>query len=88
MQRVIAPIAALVFALGSATVASASDGVAFEAELHHVSPPAGTCVGGVCEFTSNGYGFTNLMGPVTINVEFTWDFTTTRAPRWSHSCSP
>jgi len=77
MQRFIALIVALLFALGSATAATASDGVAFEAELHHFSPPVGICVDGVCDFESHGYGFTNLMGPVTVDVEFTWDFTTT-----------
>lgn len=77
MKRVIALAAALLLALGSAPGAAAADSVAFEAELHHFSLPAGTCLDDVCDFESHGYGFTNLMGPVTVEVEFTWDLTTT-----------
>ncbi len=76
MKRIIVITAVLLIALGSATAVAAADNVAFEAELHHFSAPAGTCVDGVCDFESHGYGFTNLMGPVTVSVEFTWDFTT------------
>jgi hypothetical protein len=70
-------VVAVLITLGWTTPALAQQTRSFEAELHHFSPPAGTCVDGVCDFVSYGYGFTNLLGPVTVTVEFTWDFTTT-----------
>jgi hypothetical protein len=75
-MRCIVPTAALLLVLASSTVAAAAASAAFEAELHHFSPPTGTCSDGVCEFESHGYGFTNLMGQVTVDAELTWDFTT------------
>lgn len=78
MKRLIATAAvAALITLGWATPVLAHQTRDFEAELHHFSSPAGTCEAGVCDFVTYGYGFTNLMGPVTVSVEFTWDFTTT-----------
>jgi hypothetical protein len=68
--------ASLLLVIASVTTATAAESVTFQGELHHFTPPAGTCDGGVCEYESHGYGFTNLMGSITVDVEFTWDFTT------------
>jgi hypothetical protein len=78
MKRLIATAAvAALITLGWATPVLAQQTRGFEAELHHFSSPAGTCEAGICDFVTYGYGFTNLMGPVMVSVEFTWDFTTT-----------
>jgi hypothetical protein len=77
MKRIIITVAAVLMALGGASPALAQQTRVFQAELHHFSVPAGTCVDGVCDFESHGYGFTNLMGSVTVSAELTWDFNTT-----------
>jgi hypothetical protein len=78
MKRLMATaVVAVLITLGWATPTLAQQIRNFEAELHQFSPPVGPCVDGVCDFKSYGYGFTNLLGPVTVTVEFTWDFTTT-----------
>jgi hypothetical protein len=69
-------LAAVMIAMGAATPALARQTRDFEAELHHFSAPAGSCEAGVCDYVTYGYGFTNLMGPVTVTIVFTWDFTT------------
>ena len=69
--------AAVLMAFGTATPVLAQQTRDFEAELHHFSAPAGPCENGVCNFVTYGYGFTNLMGSVTVTVVLTWDFNTT-----------
>jgi hypothetical protein len=77
MKRLIATAAvAALITLGWATPVLAQQTRDFEAELHHFSAPAGSCEAGVCDYVSYGYGFTNLVGSVTVTVELTWDFTT------------
>jgi hypothetical protein len=77
MKRLMATaVVAVLFTLGWATPALAQTRN-FEAEMQQFSAPAGPCVDLVCDFESHGFGFTNLMGPVTIGAEFMWDFTTT-----------
>lgn len=75
MRRSVSFSAALLLILTTSVPVLAVERSAFEAEFHHFSQPAGICVGGVCEYESHGYGFTNLMGAVTVDVVFTWDFT-------------
>jgi hypothetical protein len=76
--RVIAiAAAAVLMAFGTATPVFAQQTREFEAEMHHFSAPQGPCVNGVCNYVTCGVGFTNLMGPVTVTVVFTWDFNTT-----------
>lgn len=79
MKRIIAIVtAAAALALGGAAPGLAADKVAFEAEMHHFTAPAGFCENGVCTYVSYGYAFSNLMGPlVRVTVDFVWDFNTT-----------
>jgi hypothetical protein len=79
MRRIIAIAAgAALLALSGATPSLAAENVAFQAELHHFTAPAGPCENGVCKYLSHGYGFSNLMGPlVRVTVYFVWDFNTT-----------
>lgn len=62
MKRFIAIAAgAADVALAGGSPAYGEDSVAFEGELHHFSPPAGSCANGVCNFTTHGYGTVNIM---------------------------
>ena len=78
MRRIsIIPAVAVLLALAGVPPAMAAESVPFQAELHHLSPPAGSCQDGVCTYVSYGYAFSDVMGPlVKVTATFVWDFTT------------
>lgn len=52
--------------------------VPFQATFHHFSAPDGSCVDGVCDLTSYGYGTVNIMGSpfVLLVAHVLWNFNT------------
>ena len=76
-RLIAAAAAAVLMVFGTATPVFAQQTRELEAQMLHFSPPEGPCVNGVCNYVTYGDGFTNLMGPVTVTVVFTWDFNTT-----------
>ena len=76
-RLIAAAAAAVLMVFGTATPVFAQQTRELEAEMLHFTPPEGPCENGVCNDVTYGDGFTNLMGPVTVTVVFTWDFNTT-----------
>ena len=76
-RLIAAAAAAVLMVFGTATPVLAQQTRELEAQMLHFTPPEGPCVNGVCNYVTYGDGFTNLMGPVTVTVVFTWDFNTT-----------